>query len=340
MFEGGQGRAMAAMKETKDEMQFHPVAKIFDLMTGEPFSSLCADIKANGLREEIFLAPDPEDGNVLKVADGRNRYNACVETGTAARYRTWNGEGDLVSIIVSLNLHRRHLSESQRAMAAARLAKMKPGRPSEQTPQICGNISQTAAAKMLSVSERSVSDAKRVIEKGLPELGELVDKGEIAVSTAATLASMSPKKQKRAIARGRASGKKMIVKLRGQALKKMGRRGEAGCLCQSGAKFDGPSITAVMEIFALKAAAYARENGCQNYAGIFEGVVFDLAEAELSAMKIESAEKILAIIEAGTIEGESGLRERNDLQRLSKIAWTEFNDVITYLADYGYVEVL
>ena len=109
---------------------FHEVANIFPMMTGAEFASLKADIAENGLREAVWLHPDG------RVVDGRNRYNACTELGIAPEYRTWNGDGSLVSFVVSLNLHRRHLNESQRAMVAAKLANMPEGRPNETTGSI------------------------------------------------------------------------------------------------------------------------------------------------------------------------------------------------------------
>jgi Domain of unknown function DUF29 len=46
-------------------------------------------------------------------------------------------------------------------------------------------VSQSKAAKLLNVSPRSVADAKKVIERGTPELARRVNRGEIKVSTAA-----------------------------------------------------------------------------------------------------------------------------------------------------------
>lgn len=65
----------------------------------------------------------------------------------------------------SHNLHRRHLSESQRAMVAAKIANLEHG--SFHGNQSVGAnlptpaISNTAAADMLNVSERSVKSARR-----------------------------------------------------------------------------------------------------------------------------------------------------------------------------------
>jgi len=89
---------------------FHEVANVFPLMEGDEFDQLCTDIKQNGLIEPIWLHPDG------RIIDGRNRYRACLLTETPPQYRTWSGEGSLVSFVVSLNLHRRHLTASQRAV--------------------------------------------------------------------------------------------------------------------------------------------------------------------------------------------------------------------------------
>ena len=80
--------------------QFHPVADLFPLLTGEAFHQLAADIKKNGLREPILL--DPEG----RIIDGRNRYRACNQAGVEPRFVQWEGEGTLPEVALSLNLHR------------------------------------------------------------------------------------------------------------------------------------------------------------------------------------------------------------------------------------------
>ena len=93
----------------------HPYAEIFPPMTLAEFERLCDDIQQNGLLEEIVL----HEGKVL---EGRSRYWACLARGVAARFRPYAGEcGSPLAFVVARNLYRRHLTESQRALVAARL---------------------------------------------------------------------------------------------------------------------------------------------------------------------------------------------------------------------------
>lgn len=187
--------------------EFHPLANIFPLIEGQAFADLVEDVRANGVREPIWMYQH-------QILDGRNRYRAANEAGIKCELRTYEGD-DAVGFVVSLNLHRRHLTESQRAMVAAKLANMSLGdnkgahRPPEGSanlPTHTGQVSQADAAKMLNVSTRSVTAASKVNDEGAAELVQAVERGEVSVSAAAAVASM-PHDQQAAIAQG---GKKAI----------------------------------------------------------------------------------------------------------------------------------
>jgi len=107
-------------------MRFHPLADLFPLMQGREFDELVADIKAHGLREPITTL----DGMIL---DGRNRWRACEAAGAEPRTCEYHGE-DPLGWVVSLNLHRRHLDESQRAIVAAKIANLGDGQRKSASP--------------------------------------------------------------------------------------------------------------------------------------------------------------------------------------------------------------
>jgi N6-adenosine-specific RNA methylase IME4 len=96
-------------------VRFHEAASIFPLVQGDEFNALVADIKACGQREPITLHPD---GSIL---DGRNRYRSCLKIGIKPIFKTWKGKGSPLEFVLSLNLHRRQLSASQRAALAVDL---------------------------------------------------------------------------------------------------------------------------------------------------------------------------------------------------------------------------
>lgn len=174
-----------------EQLKFHPVSEIFPSMPQAEFDALVADITANGLREPIHIM-----GN--SVVDGRHRYCACLQAGVEPKFVVVPDGTNLNSLVISLNLRRRHLDESQRAMVAARLANLPLG--SNQHAQICAP-SQDSAAEMLNVSRRTVQHARAVLEHGAPELATAVDSGVIAVSSAAALSRLTVDAQQAVLSR-------------------------------------------------------------------------------------------------------------------------------------------
>jgi hypothetical protein len=133
------------------DLKFHPLANIFPLMEGQEFESLVEDIRAaNGLHEKITLY----EGCIL---DGRNRYRACKALGidiTALEFDEYDGS-DPLGFVISLNLARRHLSESQRAMIAAQCANICDKEPVRTLRKFAQCPSRTLQTVSTSVGVRS-----------------------------------------------------------------------------------------------------------------------------------------------------------------------------------------
>lgn len=164
---------------TNDGLKTHPAAELFPVMLGERFDALVTDIRERGLLEPIVLT----NGLIL---DGRNRYLACLEIGVEPTVEEWNGEGTPEGYVISKNLQRRHLTESERAMIAAKLATMKRGDAASQRDE--GEISPSSlkeVADMLNINRSTVIYAKKVLSDGTLEDIAAVETGNAAVSTVA-----------------------------------------------------------------------------------------------------------------------------------------------------------
>jgi N6-adenosine-specific RNA methylase IME4 len=162
-------------------MRLHPLCEMFPAMSDEDMSRLVADIKENGLREPIVIFGD-------MILDGRNRFSACMQAGVEPDFVMYAGDNPL-AFVVSKNMSRRHLNESQRAMLGARISSMKEEH---------AKLSQKVAADVVNVSDRSVRFAQRVIKSGDEDLINKVDRGDIPVSLAAKITDM-PEDQRRKV---------------------------------------------------------------------------------------------------------------------------------------------
>jgi hypothetical protein len=178
------------------EHAIHPVAALFPEMTPEELHELAEDIRASGLAHPIVR---DRNGTIL---DGLNRLRACELAGVEPRFEIFEGE-DPIAFIVSSNLKRRHLNESQRAMVGSGLANMAHGgdRRSDEATQArqdggrpiakaaanlpLEKLTQAAVAATLNVSERSVRHAGIVRKRGSPDLILAVEQGKVSVSAAA-----------------------------------------------------------------------------------------------------------------------------------------------------------
>ena len=177
-------------------MDIHELANIFPMLGDEELKELCADIEKNGLAEPITVYE-------VKILDGRNRWTACQKLGIEPKTIEYTGN-DPLAFVLSKNLHRRHLTTSQRAMIAEKLATIQRGgdrKSGKIKGQNCPLISQSEAAKQLNVSGGAIKKARKVRTKAVPEVAKAVETGKLPVSAAAKLADAPPEEQREAIAR-------------------------------------------------------------------------------------------------------------------------------------------
>lgn len=182
---------------TEKNHRLHPAAGLLPKMSDEEYEALKEDIRTKGLRDPITLTAD---GSIL---DGRHRQRACDETGVQPRYDTYRGR-DPIGYVLSKNLRRRHLTQSQlgviaveaEAMYAEAAAKRRDegrrrgGLTSPNSSTIARRSTserpKTAlgeAAKAVGVSAPTAERAKRV-KKEDPDLYEKVKEGEVTVTAA------------------------------------------------------------------------------------------------------------------------------------------------------------
>jgi N6-adenosine-specific RNA methylase IME4 len=193
-------------------LKAHPFADMFPMIGKEDYPAFKLDIEISGLADQVILL----DGLIL---DGRNRYRVLKELGREANPENYINFADLglamtpFDYVISKNMQRRHLNESQRAMIAARAATMRQGERTDLSPDAPLNadapldvtapsahmpkVSQGDAAAMFKVSERMVTGANKIIKNGVDELKELVDAGEVPVTVAEQIASLPKPEQER-----------------------------------------------------------------------------------------------------------------------------------------------
>jgi hypothetical protein len=207
-------------------LTIHPLAEIFPPIDDDGFAELVADIRENGLREPIIL----HEGKVL---DGRNRYRACAEIGIEPLTKQWDGRGDPLDYVVSKNLHRRHLDDTQRALVAARISTLKRGgngsnqhaRAKVPNGTFAPSIDQSA--DMMNVGRRSVLRARAVLTSGVHALQRAVESGDISLRAASEVVTKPHEEQMQFVAAHKSkSGRRYNVRLpEGMTPEQAGRMG-------------------------------------------------------------------------------------------------------------------
>jgi hypothetical protein len=167
----------------------HPLSAAFPAMLPAEFDALRDNIKKQGQRHPIITIGD-------QVLDGWHRLRACLDLGIDPYCKEYGGQ-DPAGYVLSSNLHRRHLSASQRAGAIVACNEWR----NEGRAQLrnVAELPQTAAqmAGTAQVSTRTIESAKVAQLAGL---GEAVRDGAVTVNAAAELARKAPEVAARVVA--------------------------------------------------------------------------------------------------------------------------------------------
>lgn len=185
-------------------MKSHELSQILPEMETADLQALAENIKQEGLKEEIVTFEG-------KILDGRSRFAACKLVGVKPATRAFGdrkSDGDNpLNFVLSENVHRRHLTNEQRAIIAGELSmRSQPGRPVEKNGDDHGengeaaSTTQDEAAKLMNVSPAAVRRASKVLKKGSAKLKEALKSGEVSISKAADAAD-EPKERQMKVAK-------------------------------------------------------------------------------------------------------------------------------------------
>ena len=138
-------------------LEVHPLGKLFSGIVGSSYRSLKADIAEQGMTDAIVL----HEGKIL---DGKVRHQICREliqgnsfTGDIAVQTLPAGVAPL-RYLISRNLQRRHLNESQRAIIGVRIL-------TEAGNDFKGRTDEQVA-ELFNISQRQAIAARQVINQG------------------------------------------------------------------------------------------------------------------------------------------------------------------------------
>ncbi|MGO9399717.1 MAG: Spo0J and IME4 domain-containing protein [Xanthobacteraceae bacterium] len=250
----------------------HPFAALFPLIEGEEFAELVASIKANGLREPVTIFE-------RKVLDGRNRERACKVARVKCRYKPLPRGVDPLQFVIDKNLKRRHMTPSQRAYAAAKLATMPKGRPSKRNAAQEA-ISQSDAAALFGVARASVQRARELQDHGTPELCRVVERGILDVAAGAKAAKLTTEQQRRIVADAEAGRANVVRTVINQAVR-AAREHDLGKRQQKEGQQRGIDLIGVfVEDFEWDFETWSRETGMDRHAANHYETATDAHTAE------------------------------------------------------------
>ena len=173
-----QSDSQAVTRSWRDVLPIHPAAELFPRLPPDQLRALADDIKAHGIQTHIVVWDDPENGRSL--LDGISRLDAAALAGVLViledgqiliacdhyygpvdqRCIGPNDGIDPYALVISLNIHRRHLDSQQKRDLIDRVLKATPEKPNRRIAAVAGvthkvvarvsSLCGTASAEVLS----------------------------------------------------------------------------------------------------------------------------------------------------------------------------------------------
>lgn len=145
------------------QLKQHPLSAAFPAMQPDEYLALKDSIENIGIQNPITLF----EGMVI---DGWNRYSAANEVGMPCQTVNLSSDVDPIDYVKSQNLHRRHLTGSQRAAAVIACSNWYPAhRPVKSVPGTDLTKTDADMAKEAGVSISTVGHVKAAQKAGLLE---------------------------------------------------------------------------------------------------------------------------------------------------------------------------
>lgn len=128
-------------------LKIHEFALMLPRVTGRDYALMRDDISKNGVRVPIILFQG-------KILDGINRYLIAIDLGVPFKTENFNGTAEnALELVMSYNVHRRHMNQSQKAMVAAAIV--------EKLKELDGMDANEATDKAIEVTGASHGYAKK-----------------------------------------------------------------------------------------------------------------------------------------------------------------------------------
>ncbi len=129
------------------KLEAHPLAETFRMMNDDELEGLMHSIRERGIRVPITLY---QDGGILRILDGRNRYKAALEVShpfSAKDFKPFEGTyEEAEDFVLETNAARRQMSADDKVALVKRMIEKYPSRTNRHIARLC-SVSHVTVGK-------------------------------------------------------------------------------------------------------------------------------------------------------------------------------------------------